>query len=190
MKKEIASIHKESIKLTKSEKKIKALKLIKSGKYTKSDVSKVVGIARNTLDIWINDAVNAIKELPVKQVMAVWRNESFKDAELAGIARDSLKEMLLEDSDSLKPDTKRAIMHSASVTAGIKWDKTLENKGNQGVNVSLAVIIRESVGGLIKPENVSVEAIDVTPDKGVKDDGTVVGDSLDSAGGSPNIGQE
>ncbi len=103
--------------------------------------SKILQINRNTARAWMQKRLARVKELPTKSKILLWQSESVEDVYLSALARDSLKEMLLTEKERLRtgeikpggrhphqrpisPDTKRAIMHSASATAGIKWDKS------------------------------------------------------------------
>lgn len=125
---------------TKSDKKNKALELWRKGNITKSDIARKVGVNRCTAWQWIEDETNKIKELPADKKIKIWQSESAKDLQLAGIARESLREQLEINPDKVSTDTKRAIMHSASVVAGIKWDKSRLEAG-QGISGDIHAVI-------------------------------------------------
>lgn len=122
---------------TKSDRKIKAIKLWNTGKYTKSDVARKTQTPRATLHAWIEEQVNNIKELDPDRKIKIWQSESLKDIRLAALARESLQETLESSPHTITPDTKRAIMYSASGSGCAKWDKFRLEAGMSINNVSL-----------------------------------------------------
>ena len=116
-------------------KKIKAMELINKRGYNKSEACREVGINRLTLDKYINDNINGYKQLLPDKRISYWESESLKDSQLSSIVRNKLIEDILTNKVE-SYDTKRAIMHSASVVAGIKWDKAHPPKQQAQIEVN------------------------------------------------------
>jgi|GEM_PF-5458897 len=121
------------------DKKIKAavLRQIRVGKKTKTEIARQAGITQKTLYAWINGEKQEILSLPPQKKVKLWERESLQDLELAALARDSLRETIINQPAKVANDTKRAIMHSASVVAGIKLDKARLLAGESTENVSI-----------------------------------------------------
>lgn len=98
------------------------------------------GVTRKTIYDWINNKKQEVISLKPEEKIKLWEREAVRDLQLAATARESLQEMLENDDENIKPDTKRAILHSASVVAGIKWDKARLEAG-QGVSTDIHAIV-------------------------------------------------
>jgi len=144
--------------------KLKALSLVRKGKQSKAVVAASIGVAPKTIYQWINEENQRLELLKPEQKIKLWERESIKDAKLAATARESLQKMLDSAPQSIATDTKRAIMHSASVVSGIKWDKSRLEAGQSTINISLSAVVRDSVRELITPSVVSIPT-----DRGVEE---------------------
>jgi len=119
--------------------KKQALTKVKNG-ISKTEIAAETGIARKTLYSWINQQNQQLETLKPEEKIKLWERESIRDMQLAAKARDMLQEMLDTDNKDVKPDTKVRIMYSASVTAGIKWDKSRLEAG-QGISNDVHAVI-------------------------------------------------
>ena len=138
-------------KSTKSGKKQQALKMLASNKYTKSDISRILGIDRGTIYNWIEETTKEIKGLDTSKKISLWQSESIKDSYLAGLARDMLVEQLSNSPNSITPSEKRSIAYAMSMSAGLKWDKSKAEAGQQlypqGVQVNIQVVGQPACSG-------------------------------------------
>lgn len=134
---------KSDLNLTKSERKIHALKLLKSGKYTKSDIARLTGVSRDTLYQWIEETTKEIKGLDTQSKISLWQSESIKDAYVAGLARDSLRDGLVNTPNAISTAEKRSIMYAASMASGLKWDKSRLEAGQTTDIVGIHAVIAD-----------------------------------------------
>ena len=119
-----------------TQKKIKALKLIKEKGLSIREASKVVGINRATLTTYISNIINNYKRLSPDARISYWEHESLKHGQLASVIRDVLLNEVSSTPDSVSTSEKRAIYYSAAMCAGLAHDKA-HPKADVQVNIGI-----------------------------------------------------
>ena len=119
-----------------TQKKIKAMKLMKDKGLSIREASKVAGINRATLTAYIAKIINNYKRLSPEARVSYWEHESLKHGQLASVIRDVLLDEVSSSPDSVSTSEKRAIYYSAAMCAGLAHDKA-HPKAEVQVNIGI-----------------------------------------------------
>ena len=119
-----------------TQKKIKAVKLMKDKGLSIREASKVVGINRATLTAYISKIINNYKRLSPEARVSYWEHESLKHGQLASVIRDILMSAVETSPSSVSMSEKRAIYYSAAMCAGLAHDKA-HPKAEVQVNIGI-----------------------------------------------------